>query len=109
MFVYSAILLLPPPPSPSAEVTLLFGRGMRAGIDRREQKKQAAAMEGEILRKGREAAGIEETLEMKQVQRDREDRAAKYDAQDMVVSARGEETGGGGVRDLQAIMSTPRV
>ncbi len=34
-----------------AEAALMFGRGMRAGIDRREQKKIAAALETEILRK----------------------------------------------------------
>lgn len=34
---------------------LLFGRGMRAGVDRREQKKSSAAHENELLRKMREA------------------------------------------------------
>ena len=34
---------------------LLFGRGMRAGVDRREQKKTSAAHENELLRKMREA------------------------------------------------------
>lgn len=36
-----------------AEATLLFGRGMRAGIDRREQKKKAADLEADMLRKVR--------------------------------------------------------
>lgn len=35
----------------TAEATLLFGRGMRAGIDRREQKKKAAEFEADMLRK----------------------------------------------------------
>jgi hypothetical protein len=38
-----------------AEASLLFGRGLRAGVDRREQKKQAAAHEAELMRKIREA------------------------------------------------------
>lgn len=29
----------------------MFGRGMRAGIDRREQKKAAASLEADMLRK----------------------------------------------------------
>lgn len=37
------------------EAALLFGRGLRAGIDRREQKKQAAEFEKEVLRKMRES------------------------------------------------------
>ena len=41
-----------------AEATLLFGRGMRAGIDRREQKKTAAEFEANMLRKSREAFGL---------------------------------------------------
>ncbi len=31
----------------------MFGRGMRAGIDRREQKKVAATLEADMLRKVR--------------------------------------------------------
>ena len=34
-----------------AEAYLLFGRGMRAGVDRREQKKEAAGHEAELMRK----------------------------------------------------------
>lgn len=41
-----------------AEANLLFGRGMLAGIDRREQKKQSAAVEADMLRKLRADAGI---------------------------------------------------
>lgn len=40
-------------PLACTEATLLFGRGMRAGIDRREQKKKAATFEAEMLRKVR--------------------------------------------------------
>eukprot|EP00967_Tisochrysis_lutea_P135934 scaffold241843_cov16-Tisochrysis_lutea.AAC.2 len=40
------------------EATLLYGRGMRAGIDRREQKKKAAEFEADMLRKSREAFGL---------------------------------------------------
>lgn len=36
-----------------AEAALMFGRGMRAGIDRREQKKSAAVLEAELMRKVR--------------------------------------------------------
>lgn len=39
----------------TTEAALLFGRGMRAGVDRREQKKAAAAHEQQILRKMRES------------------------------------------------------
>ncbi len=37
----------------TAEAALLFGRGVRAGVDRREQKKVAAGHEAELLRKVR--------------------------------------------------------
>jgi hypothetical protein len=40
-----------------AEANLLFGRGFRAGIDRREQKKTAAESEAEILRRQRVQSG----------------------------------------------------
>ena len=49
-----AILLLGPA---AAEASLLFGRGFRAGIDRREQKKTAAEAEAEILRRQRLQSG----------------------------------------------------
>lgn len=47
-------LLLPLRP---AEANLLFGRGFRAGIDRREQKKTAAEAEADMLRRKREQTG----------------------------------------------------
>ena len=37
------------------EAALLFGRGMRAGVDRREQMKDAASHQKELLRKMRES------------------------------------------------------
>lgn len=37
------------------EAALLFGRGLRAGVDRREQMKAAAAHQKELLRKMRES------------------------------------------------------
>ena len=35
----------------AAEAALLFGRGLRAGVDRREQKKASANHEADLLRK----------------------------------------------------------
>ena len=63
----------------------MFGRGMRAGIDRREQKQAATAVEKEMMHKLRDAAGITETREMRQHQRDKEKLAEKYDGFDMRV------------------------
>ena len=37
------------------EATLLFGSGARAGVDRREQKKQAAEHKAQLMRKMRES------------------------------------------------------
>ena len=37
------------------EASLLFGSGARAGVDRREQKKQAATHKAALLRKMRES------------------------------------------------------
>lgn len=59
---------------------------MLAGIDRREQKKAAATVEADMLRKLRGAAGITETNDMRVAAREREARADKYDAFDMSVS-----------------------
>lgn len=59
---------------------------MIAGIDRREQKKQAAAVERDMLVKLRGAAGIAETTEMRAMARAREERADKYEGFDMNVS-----------------------
>jgi ATP-dependent RNA helicase DDX23/PRP28 len=69
-----------------AEANLLFGRGMLAGIDRREQKKLSAAVEADMLRKLREGAGITETAAMRLEAQERQDRADKYGAGDMRVS-----------------------
>ncbi|KAK9864816.1 hypothetical protein WJX84_003059 [Apatococcus fuscideae] len=61
---------------------LLFGRGMRAGVDRREQKKSSAAHENELLRKMREAQGLSETHEDRKRDRERGRAAEKYDELD---------------------------
>jgi hypothetical protein len=37
------------------EAALLYGRGLRAGVDRREQKKQAAEFEQKMMKKIRES------------------------------------------------------
>lgn len=70
-----------------AEAALLYGRGMRAGIDRREQKKAAATYQGSMMTKLRTAAGIEETSDMRTLQKNREALADRYDGFDMRVSA----------------------
>ena len=67
------------------EANLLFGRGMLAGIDRREQKKQSAAVEADMLRKLRAGAGITETAAMRAEEQERRERADKYGAGDMRV------------------------
>ena len=55
---------LPPPPFPFPlsyqnphEAQLLFGRGFRAGIDRREQKKTAAESEADMQKRMRDQLG----------------------------------------------------
>jgi len=48
------------------EAALLFGRGLRAGIDRKEQKKQAAVYEKELLTKMKSSSGVAETKEDKE-------------------------------------------
>lgn len=63
----------------------MFGRGMRAGIDRREQKKQLVSLERDSLRRSRAAAGIEETTETRRQEREREKLADQYDGFDMRV------------------------
>lgn len=87
---------MPPPPNTHTEANLLFGRGMLAGIDRREQKKQSAAVEADMMRKLREGAGITETAAMRLEERERRERADKYSAADMRVG--GMCLGGGGER-----------
>ena len=69
------------------EAALLFGRGMRAGIDRREQKKNLVTLERDSLRRGRAAAGIEETTETRRQEREREKIANQYDGFDMRVGS----------------------
>ena len=41
----------------AAEANLLFGRGFRAGIDRREQKKTAAESEADMQKRMRDQLG----------------------------------------------------
>ncbi|KXZ50152.1 hypothetical protein GPECTOR_17g788 [Gonium pectorale] len=67
------------------EAALMFGRGMRAGIDRREQKKAAATVEADMLRKGRTAAGLVDTAETREHDRERKRLADQYDGFDMRV------------------------
>eukprot|EP00887_Chlorella_sp_A99_P003990 scaffold11.g3990.t1 len=69
------------------EANLLFGRGFRAGIDRREQKKVAAESEAELLRRMRREAGIEETAEDRQRDKARAAYADKYEGGDMRVDS----------------------
>lgn len=65
------------------EAAPLFGRGLRAGIDRREQKKSAAQREKGLLQKLRSAAGLKETKETRKLDRDRMKAAELYDGFDM--------------------------
>jgi hypothetical protein len=58
---------------------------MRAGIDRREQKKQLVNLERDSLRRARAAAGIEESTETRRQERERERIADMYDGFDMRV------------------------
>jgi len=62
-----------------AEASLLFGRGLRAGVDRREQKKQAAAHEADLMRQLRVSQGIAETREDRQRSRNLQAAADAYD------------------------------
>ena len=61
------------------EAALLFGRGFRAGIDRREQKKLSAEAEQQALRQLRAAAGREETYADRARALARADKANRYD------------------------------
>lgn len=65
------------------DATLLFGRGFRAGIDRREQRKAAADHETELLRLARERAGLEESVEDRQRGARRAADADRYEGKDM--------------------------
>ncbi|KAM0952679.1 putative RNA helicase [Dioscorea sansibarensis] len=67
------------------EARPLFGRGFRAGMDRREQKKLAARNEKEIRAEIRKKEGVEERPEEAAAQRQKEAAADLYDAFDMRV------------------------
>ncbi|VFQ73901.1 unnamed protein product [Cuscuta campestris] len=67
------------------EARLLFGRGLRAGMDRREQKKLAAKNETEILEDVRMKDGTEETPVEAAALRRKEEAADSYEAFDMRV------------------------
>ncbi|XP_052625194.1 DEAD-box ATP-dependent RNA helicase 21 [Lactuca sativa] len=69
----------------SHEARLLFGRGFRAGMDRREQKKLAAKNEKELRDKIRKKCGIEERPEEAAAHRLKEEAADIYDTFDMRV------------------------
>ena len=67
------------------EARLLFGRGFRAGIDRREQKKLAVRNEKETRDEIRRKDGVEELPEEAAAQIQKEAAADMYDAFDMRV------------------------
>ncbi|KAK8488760.1 hypothetical protein V6N13_025325 [Hibiscus sabdariffa] len=67
------------------EAQLLFGRGFRAGVDRREQKKFAAKNEKEMREEIRKKEGVEEKPEEAAAQRLKEAAANSYDTFDMRV------------------------
>ncbi|KAF3780231.1 DEAD-box ATP-dependent RNA helicase 21 [Nymphaea thermarum] len=64
---------------------LLFGRGFRAGMDRREQKKLAVKNEKELREEIRRKEGVEEKPEDAAVQRKKEAATNLYDTLDMRV------------------------
>eukprot|EP00210_Caulerpa_lentillifera_P000004 g4.t1 len=64
------------------EAAPLFGRGMRAGMDRREQKKEATSRELALLQSSRNAAGLE-TKDSKKLNKEREMEADIYNMVDM--------------------------
>ncbi|XWS13304.1 hypothetical protein CRYUN_Cryun36dG0025900 [Craigia yunnanensis] len=67
------------------EAQLLFGRGFRAGMDRREQKKLAAKNEKEMRDEIRRKDGVVEKPEEAAAQRLKEEAANSYDTFDMRV------------------------
>ncbi|KAH6801680.1 P-loop containing nucleoside triphosphate hydrolases superfamily protein [Perilla frutescens var. frutescens] len=67
------------------EARLLFGRGFRAGMDRREQKKLAAKNEKDTRDEIRKKDGTEETREEADAQKKKEQAADMYDTFDMRV------------------------
>ncbi|GJR91273.1 DEAD-box ATP-dependent RNA helicase 21 [Tanacetum coccineum] len=67
------------------EARLLFGRGFRAGMDRREQKKLAAKNEKDLRDEIRKKDGVEERPEDLAAQRVKDEAAERYDTFDMRV------------------------
>ncbi|KAL3702056.1 hypothetical protein R1sor_020078 [Riccia sorocarpa] len=67
------------------EAQLLFGRGFRAGMDRREQKKLAAKNEKDLRAEIRAKDGLEEKPEEAEAQKQKEEAANVYDTFDMRV------------------------
>eukprot|EP00245_Coleochaete_scutata_P007157 TRINITY_DN22260_c0_g1_i1.p1 TRINITY_DN22260_c0_g1~~TRINITY_DN22260_c0_g1_i1.p1 ORF type:complete len:868 (-),score=265.39 TRINITY_DN22260_c0_g1_i1:504-3107(-) len=67
------------------EAQLLFGRGFRAGVDRREQKKLAAKNEAELRNQLRIKDGVEENPEEAEERRQKAAAANTYDTFDMRV------------------------
>ncbi|CAM6086451.1 unnamed protein product [Calypogeia fissa] len=67
------------------EAQLLFGRGFRAGMDRREQKKLAAKNEKDLRAEIRLKDGVEERPEEVEAQKQKEEAANVYDTFDMRV------------------------
>ncbi|KAK2967247.1 hypothetical protein RJ640_016039 [Escallonia rubra] len=65
------------------EASLLFGRGFRAGMDRREQKKLAAKNESKVRDEIRKKGGIVEKPEEAKAKRVKEKAADSYDGSDM--------------------------
>ena len=65
------------------EAAPLFGRGMRAGMDRREQKKEATVREIGLLKSSRHAAGLKETHGSRKLNKEREKEADLYHIRDM--------------------------
>lgn len=74
-------------PYPHAEANLLFGRGFRAGIDRREQKKAAAGQEAELLRSLRSRTGARESVADRERDETRAADADRYEGRDMAVDS----------------------
>ncbi|KAK6924673.1 Helicase, C-terminal [Dillenia turbinata] len=67
------------------EAQLLFGRGFRAGMDRREQKKLAAKNEKELRDEIRKKEGVAEKPEEAAARKLKEEAADQYDTFDMRV------------------------
>ncbi|KAG1658975.1 hypothetical protein FOA52_008297 [Chlamydomonas sp. UWO 241] len=65
------------------EAALMFGRGMRAGIDPREQKKQLVEQEKEARRLAMAKSGIVETTEMRAMQAAKDKRMDEFEGYGM--------------------------